>query len=119
MNYKKYSVLVPALLMLAGCAGNAPKKLYTWGDYQETVYDYYTHKTSPQEQIAALQKVIQTSKKENRPVPPGFHTHLGMLYATTGQTGLAVGEFNNEKQQYPESTAYMNFLIGKKGGVKQ
>ncbi|WP_414672299.1 DUF4810 domain-containing protein [Leclercia sp. CFBP8987] len=103
-----------ALLLLAGCATNTPQKIYTWGDYQESVYDYYTNKTSPQEQIASLQKLIETSRASSKPVPPGVHAQLGMLYSNTGNRELAMAEFNAEKTQYPESASYINFLTTKK-----
>jgi len=103
-----------ALLLLAGCATNTPQKIYTWGDYQESVYDYYTHKTSPQEQIASLHKLIDASRASSKPVPPGVHAQLGMLYSNTGNRELAMAEFNAEKTQYPESAAYINFLTTKK-----
>lgn len=112
-NIKKI-VSGAALLLLAGCATKTPQTIYTWGDYQETVYDYYTNKTSPQEQIASLQKLIEASRASNKPVPPGVHAQLGMLYSNTGNSALAMAEFNAEKTQYPESASYINFLTAKK-----
>lgn len=103
-----------AVLLLAGCATNVPQKMYTWGDYQESVYHYYTNETSPQEQIAALQKLVEQSRASNKPVPPGVHAQLGMLYSNTGNAELAMAEFNTEKTQYPESASYINFLTTKK-----
>lgn len=103
-----------AILLLAGCASNTPQKIYTWGDYQQSVYDHYTSKTSPQEQIASLQKLIEASRASNKPVPPGVHAHLGMLYSNTGSRELAMAEFNAEKTQYPESASYIHFLTTKK-----
>lgn len=102
------------MLLLAGCASKTPETIYSWGDYQDTLYDYYTHDTSPQEQIAKLQKVIEMAKATNKPVPPGVHAQLGMLYDSTGNSGLSISEFNAEKAQYPESTAYIDFLTAKK-----
>lgn len=102
------------LLLLAGCASKTPETIYSWGDYQETLYDYYTHETSPQEQIAKLQKLVEIARASNKPVPPGVHAQLGMLYDSVGNTGLAMSEFNTEKVQYPESATYIDFLTAKK-----
>lgn len=112
-NFKKL-MLCTAVLILAGCAAKAPPKMYNWDGYQDSVYDFYTNKTTPQEQIATLQKLIEQSKANNKPVPPGVHAQLGMLYSNTGNAGLAMAEFNSEKSQYPESTSYINFLMTKK-----
>lgn len=102
------------ILLLVGCAAKSPEKTYTWNGYEDSVYQYYTHETSPQEQIASLQKLIEQSRASNKPVPPGVHAHLGMLYSKTGQAGLAMSEFNAEKTQYPESASYIDFLTAKK-----
>ncbi|URN98708.1 DUF4810 domain-containing protein [Leclercia adecarboxylata] len=103
-----------AMLLLAGCATKSSQQIYTWGDYQDTIYDYYTNKTSPQDQIASLQKLITTSQASSKPVPPGVHAQLGMLYSNTGNRELAMAEFNAEKKQYPESASYIDFLTTKK-----
>ncbi|MFW0766910.1 DUF4810 domain-containing protein [Trabulsiella odontotermitis] len=103
-----------AVLLLAGCANHAPQKLYTWDGYEDSVYHYYTNESSAQEQIASLQKLIEMSRSSNKPVPPGVHAQLGMLYSNTGNADLAMAEFNAEKTQYPESASYINFLTAKK-----
>lgn len=103
-----------AIFILTGCAANAPQKMYSWNGYQDSLYDFYTNKTSPQEQIATLQKLVEQSKANNKPVPPGVHAQLGMLYGNTGNADLAMAEFNAEKSQYPESESYINFLTAKK-----
>lgn len=102
------------IVLLAGCAAKPSKQIYTWNGYQDTVYDYYTNKTSPQEQIAALQKLVEESQASNKPVPPGVHAQLGMLFSNTGNASMAMAEFNAEKTQYPESASYINFLLAKK-----
>jgi hypothetical protein len=116
MEYlSKVAAFSTVVLMLTGCATNAPEKIYTWGNYQDSIYHYYTHETSPQEQIAELQKLIEESRATNKPVPPGVHAQLGMLYSNTGNADQAKAEFNAEKIQYPESTSYIDFLTMKKG----
>lgn len=114
MTYLHGVVAGAAVLLLAGCATQAPQKLYTWDGYQESVYHYYTNETSPQEQIATLQKLMEISRASNKPVPPGVHAQLGMLYSNTGNAAQAMTEFNAEKNQYPESASYIDFLTKKK-----
>lgn len=113
---KKFNkaMLCAMVLILAGCAAKAPQKIYNCDGYQDSVYHFYTNETSPQEQIATLQKLVEHSKANNKPVPPGVHAQLGMLYGNTGNADLAMAEFNAEKSQYPESASYINFLTAKK-----
>lgn len=114
----KLLVLIAGAILLVGCA-NQKKPLYNWDGYQDTVYQYYQQTdSSPQEQIDALKKNIEISKSKNVAVPPGLHAHLGLIYSTTGAIDLAMNEFNIEKTLYPESTAYMDFLMKNKGKIK-
>ncbi|MCF6688772.1 DUF4810 domain-containing protein [Raoultella terrigena] len=113
---KKFNkvMLCAVVLILAGCAAKSPQKIYNWDGYQDSVYHFYTNETSPQEQIATLQKLVERSKANNKPVPPGVHAQLGMLYSNTGNTDLAMAEFNAEENKYPESVSYIHFLKAKK-----
>ncbi|MPV68624.1 DUF4810 domain-containing protein [Burkholderia sp. BE17] len=106
--------LTAALLLLAGCAAQTTPPLYQWNGYQPQVYEYFKGKTSPQEQIDALEKALQEIRAKGGTPPPGFHAHLGMLYAGIGDGQRAGQEFQAEKQLFPESSAYMDFLMKKK-----
>lgn len=113
----KLSLLL-AVVLLSGCA--APKTLYSWDQYQPTVYQYYQQdKTSPDEQIASLQQALELARAKGKAVPPGLNAHLGLLYANTGRNTEAFQYFEAEKTLFPESTPYMNFLLSKnKGSIK-
>jgi hypothetical protein len=106
--------LVAAGAFLTGCAANkSTPPLYQWDGYQPQVYEYFKGQSEPQQQIDALEKALQQIRaKGNRP-PPGFHAHLGMLYASVGNDKQAVEEFEAEKQSFPESSTYMDFLLKK------
>lgn len=103
-----------AVAALSGCAAPSAPPLYQWTGYQPQVYEYFKGKTSPQEQIDALEKAQQEIQANDRTPPPGFHAHLGMLYASVGDMQRAQQAFETEKQRFPESTAYMDFLLTKK-----
>lgn len=105
-------VTAPTLL-LAGCAANSPPPLYEWTGYQPAVYDYLKGEKSPQEQIDALEKAYQEIQGKGHATPPGFHAQLGMLYASVGNDTRAMQEFKAEKQLFPESSPYMDFLMKK------
>jgi hypothetical protein len=115
----KKAGLAALILVLAGCA-SAPKTVYSWDNYQPVIYQYYQgDKSSPEEQIAKLQEAQEKAKASAKPVPPGLHAQLGLLYATTGKPELAFQQFTAEKTLFPESAAYMDFLMTKnKGSMK-
>lgn len=97
---------------LVGCA-NQQKSLYGWGSYQQQVYKRFKSEGGPDEQIAALEDDLQKMRAKDEAVPPGYHAHLGMLYAEVGKEDQLVQEFEAEKKLFPESAPYMNFLMRK------
>lgn len=110
----RHGAAVAALLsaaLLTGCAGNQTPQLYHWEAYQPQVYEHFKHETGPQEQIAALEASLQKARAADRSPPPGFHAHLGMLYAEVGKADQVRQQFETEKALFPESAAYMDFLM--------
>lgn len=116
MNHNVYrcAVLLPlSLLILSGCA-TRQKPIYGWGNYQQQVYEYFKADTkSSEEQIIALEAGMQKNRSQGNPLPPGYHAHLGMLYANVGKPDMVVQEFETEKTLFPESAPYMDFLLNK------
>ena len=54
------------------------------------------------------------------PLPPGLQAHLGLLYGMTGRGDLFEQNLLVEKQSFPESSVYLDFLLKQKtpGGEK-
>ncbi|ENO87416.1 DUF4810 domain-containing protein [Thauera linaloolentis] len=100
------------LLLLAGCA-SGPQPLYYWGEYQPALYGHFTKEQGAQEQIAALEAGLEKARAKSLAVPPGYHAHLGILYAGSEQPDQMLRHFEAEKTLYPESAAYMDFLMRK------
>lgn len=102
------------LLLLAGCA--APT-LYSWGSYEAVVYATYAKPGAmpPERQIELLEQDYQKARSENKPVPPGFHAHLGYLYYQIGRLDEARREFETEKAWFPESVPFMDRLLASLG----
>jgi hypothetical protein len=116
MPLRKASPIVIGLLgFLAACSNSGTPPLYSWYDYSDQVYSYLKGQGDHQVQIAALEKDVQKAQAKGAALPPGFHAHLGMLYATSGKTDLAQQEFAQEKTLFPESTTYMDFLLKNMG----
>ncbi|WP_269510760.1 DUF4810 domain-containing protein [Burkholderia sp. IMCC1007] len=105
-----------AAMLLAGCAAPTTPPLYQWNGYQPQVYEYFKGQTSPQQQIDALEKALQEIRAKGNKPPPGFHAHLGMLYASVGNEQQARQAFEAEKALFPESASYMDFLMKNKAG---
>jgi hypothetical protein len=98
--------------LLAGCVSQ-PKPLYYWGDYQSQVYGHFKGEKGPEEQIQALELAREQAKSKGQQLPPGFQAHLAMLYGQTGRSERLVENLEAEKQQFPESATFMDFLLKK------
>jgi len=114
----KLVLMLTAVATVAGCQ-TAPQSLYQWESYQPQVYEYF--KGEPKEaQVEALERDLQKINASGRKAPPGYHAHLGMLYLSMGKDDQMVQQFRTEKVLFPESAAYMDFLLknAKTGDVK-
>ncbi|NRN27953.1 DUF4810 domain-containing protein [Photorhabdus heterorhabditis] len=115
---KKMGLLLAATV-LVGCV-NQPKTIYEWGQYEPTIYQYYQQdKMGFEEQLQALQQVIEKAKAKAKPVPPGLHAQMGLLYSKTGRVSEAFHQFEAEKTLFPESAPFMDFLLSKNKGTMQ
>lgn len=101
-----------AVLILAGCV-NRPQPLYYWGSFEELQYAYFTGDRGPEDAIQQLEQTRQEAKARGKALPPGLQAHLGMLYGQTGRTDLFEQNLLAERQQFPESAAYVDFLLKK------
>ena len=101
-----------ACALLTGCATQTAS-LYQWDGYQPQVYEYLKGQTSPNEQITALETAREKIFAKDKTLPPGFRAHLGMLYASVGKSAEARRQLTEEKERFPESSAYMDFLLSK------
>jgi hypothetical protein len=115
MRATTFSLLVlMAAAMLFGCAPRKPL-LYHWGSYEEQVYAMYsdTGKVPVEEQLEHLEKDYQEARASDKPVPPGYHAHMGYLYFQLGKVDQALQSFETEKALFPESATYMDRLIAR------
>ena len=101
-----------AVSLLAGCA-TRPQPLYYWGDYPGLTYSYFQNAKGAQEQIQALEALREKARARGQALPPGFQAHLAMLYGQVGQTDRLSQNLEAEKQQFPESAPFMDFILKK------
>ncbi|OHX13922.1 DUF4810 domain-containing protein [Chromobacterium sphagni] len=119
MNTKKIKQYSGMLALLAGTAvlsacGTAPQTLYQWEGYQPQVYSYLkSDGADAQKQIDVMELGLQKIEAKGNMPPPGYHAHLGLLYASAGKPDQMVQELQTEKKLFPESAAYMDFLLAK------
>jgi len=113
------SICLAALtaLLLAGCA-NRPQPLYYWGDFQSQQYAYFKGEKGPEDGILSLEKIREEAKSRGKALPPGLQAHLGLLYGQTGRTDMLEQNLLAERQQFPESSVYVNFLLKNKQNDK-
>lgn len=96
---------------LVGCA-NKPASLYQWQGYQKNVHEYLRgDKTSLSEQTQAMQADLQKIQASGAAVPPGYSAHLGLLYAKQGDMSGFAQQLDAEKQRFPESETFVDFLL--------
>lgn len=97
--------------LLTGCAG--PRMIYSWGHYEPLIYTMYAKpdKATPEIQVARLAEDFEKAKSKNKPMPPGWHAHLGYLYYQMGKPAEARRAFQTEKANFPESAVFMDRLL--------
>ena len=66
---------------------------------------------SPTTAMWDTSEYIAAAKVLGLPHPPGYHAFLGILHGVNGRADLQVQGFETEKAQFPESTAYIEFLL--------
>ena len=107
----RLSALVLLFSLLSACAD---KSLYYWNGYEDQLYGYYQDRP-PSELIEELEKIKTRAQSQQKPLPPTFYAHLGLLYQKTGQTQKFKDLAREENASYPESTVFMEFLLKRSG----
>lgn len=103
--------LVASVLLTACATGTKVAPLYYWGNFQNLQYQSFDDTQSVQDQITKMQQYFSEAQAKSLKPAPGSYAHLGMLYAKTGQAGEAQKYLELEKNTYPESAKYVDFVI--------
>ena len=85
-NLKWLQMPLVILIHFTGC--QSPDTYY-WGHYEDLVYVMYAKpdKVPPEVQAAKMEEDLHKAIAANKPVPPGFHAHLGYVYFQLGKAG--------------------------------
>ncbi|MGY6214449.1 DUF4810 domain-containing protein [Methylolobus aquaticus] len=98
--------LLAASVFDTGCA---PKTLYNWGGYEDSLYLRYTAQDFTQAETEAAGTLPTTAHPLR--VPPGVYADYGFLLYRRGDYARAIQYFEKEKATYPESSLLMTRLI--------
>jgi hypothetical protein len=111
VRFARFALLALGLSFASAC--QSPKTLYMWGHYEDSVYDVCrgTAANDMAKEVQILSKEVDEARVKGYKVAPGVHAHLGYLYYLSGNSGAAVAQFNAEKDQYPESTKFVDGLL--------
>lgn len=112
---KQVSMLITLSVFVVGCA-QQPKTHYEWEGYQASIYSHFVPgKDDLQAQIATLETTIEKAQAKGSRAAPGLHAHLALLYFNVGRDEEGVGHLTTEKQLFPESADFVNFMLEKQG----
>jgi hypothetical protein len=95
----------------AAAGGCAPKTLYRWNGYDQSLYDHYRNPTDHEAWVAALKTMMLDVEQEPTRIPPGLYAEYGYALFEEGNNALAIAYFEKEKARWPESTFLMDKLI--------
>ena len=100
-----------SFVSFAGCS-SGPKPLYSWGDYEDQVYSYFTG-GSIEKQILELEKHAEKTRAAGLALPPGFQAHLGLLYSKVGRDDKFAQQLDIEKSNFPEVIPFFENIASK------
>ncbi|MCO7199905.1 DUF4810 domain-containing protein [Pseudoalteromonas sp. OANN1] len=106
----KQTIFVATLLLiLSGCQSTTPQ--YYYGSYERNLYEFFRGDgQSLEEQVSQLESSITRAEATQVSPAPGMYAHLGYLYLMQGDDSKGFAYFEKEKQLYPESKQYIDFL---------
>lgn len=98
-------------LALALCGCQTARPLYHWGSYETIAYLSYSKpdKATLELQLEKLQADVAAAA--SHAPHPGLHAQLGYVYFQLNQVDDAVKQFELEKANFPEATAFMDRMI--------
>lgn len=96
------------LIVASGCAAN---RLYSWGNYDESLYAHYKKAADQQEYVQRTQTIVEWNETHGRKMPPGLYAEYGYALLGVGRQADAVLYFEKERATWPESTVLMDKLI--------
>ncbi|MCW2312971.1 hypothetical protein M2244_002720 [Rhodoferax antarcticus] len=66
---------------------------------------------SATEQTQRMEEDLKKIRASGGKPPPGYNAHLGLLYGQQGDLDLFAQQMVAEKNQFPESETFVDFLL--------
>jgi hypothetical protein len=110
---KKIIYFSISLFLLCSCISQ--QKLYSWGKYQTTSYNYLKNndEKSTQELIKTYQVIIAKQSGTRNVVPPGIYADYGFLLLQLNKTTEGKEMLLKEIALYPESKVFIDRILKK------
>lgn len=112
MNRRILCIL--AVLGLTACASRQDTSLYYWKGYSDQVYAQLQEKHA-KNPVAEMEQYFNQAASQNKKAAPGAHAHLGLLYLNEGNSQQAKEQWLKEKELFPESATFIDFLLKTSG----
>lgn len=112
-----FKLLVPSLAVLffTGCVTKQPTTMYCHNHaYTKSMYYYLQNEPNYDDQLKLMEKYFNIASETNTLPAPGAYAHMAMLYSKIGNDVEAIKYLNMEKEAFPESAHYIDFLLQKK-----
>jgi len=100
-------------LTVSACA---PERMYSWGEYESSMYAYARDTDKQVEFQSALLDVITKNEADGKKVPPGIYAEYGYQLLEMGRTQDAIRYFEREKTTWPEAESFMNTMVAYANG---
>lgn len=112
-NFKLTFIVIA--LALGGCANKtAVPPLYGWNGYEKNIDTYFRgDRESLDTQAKLMTDDLEKMRAGGKAIPPGYQAHMGLLYGKQGDMGRFQMHLEAEKQQFPESESFIDFLLRK------
>lgn len=100
-------------ILIAGCS--TKDSIYSWNDgYTESMYMYLKDDPNYSEQIELMNEYFEDAASTGKKVAPGAYAHMALLMSKNNDDAQANEYLEKEKQAFPESTHYLDFLMNLK-----
>lgn len=110
----KIAVAVIAMATLGGCAKPKAPDLYGWNGYEKNLDTYFRGDREPLDsQAKSMEADLENIRAAGKAIPPGYRAHLGLLYGKQGDAMRFHEHLESEKQLFPESETFIDFLLRK------
>ncbi len=106
MTHTLSTLAVGFLVVLTGCVSTT----YHWGNYERALYKQYKNPDELDYLAEQLVIMIERGEQTDR-VPPGIYAEYGYVLLEQGDGQNAIGFFQREKTQWPESACLMDRMI--------